>query len=126
MAPLLHLRVPGAQPPEGANHLKDKDKDKDKNPVTRAVEETGETADATVKEAGKFAGDTMTTAGKTVQSGERAVTGVATEGIRDVDKIGSEAGGLAKKGAENIAATPHDLAKSAWTGKPESEKDKKK
>jgi len=103
----------------------DKDKDKE-NPVERAVKAGGDTADTTVKEAGKLAGDTMTTAGKTVESGERAVTGVTTEGIRDVGKISGEAGGLAKKGAENIAATPHDVAKSAWTGKPESEKDKKK
>jgi len=101
-----------------------KDKNKD-NPVTRVAKEGGETADATVKEAGKLAGDTMTTAGKTVESGERAVTGVAREGIRDVGKIGGEAGGVAKKAAENVAATPHDVAKSAWTGKPESEKDKK-
>jgi hypothetical protein len=119
---------------------------KQENPVTRTVKEGGETADATVKEAGKLAGDTMTTAGKTVQSGERAVTGVAREGIRDVrtvggeaggvakgavegtldaaDEIGSKGGSMAKKAAENIAATPHDVAKSAWTGKPESEKKK--
>jgi NTP pyrophosphatase (non-canonical NTP hydrolase) len=117
---------------------------KHENPVTRTVEETGETADATIKETGKLAGSAMTTAGKTVESGERAVTGVASEGIRDVRKVGGEAGdlakdtakgtldaadeiaskggGMAKKAAENIAATPHDVAKSAWTGKPESEK----
>jgi len=97
-------------------------KDKKENPVTHVVKEGGETADATVKETGKLAGDTMTAAGRTVQSGERAVTGVAHEGLRDVDKIGSQAGGMAKKAAENVAATPHDVAKSAWTGKPESEK----
>ena len=95
---------------------------KKENPVTRGVKEGGETADATVKEAGKLAGETMTAAGKTVESGERAVTGVASEGIRDVGKVGGEAGGLAKDAAENIAATPRDVAKSAWTGKPESEK----
>jgi hypothetical protein len=99
--------------------MKDK---KHENPVTHTVKEGGETADATVKEAGKLAGDTMTAAGKTVESGERAVTGVAREGLRDVDEVGSKAGGMAKKAAENIAATPHDVAKSAWTGKPESEK----
>ena len=97
---------------------------KKENPVTHGMKEGGETADAAVKEAGKLAGDTMTTAGKTVESGERAVTGVATEGIRDAGKIGGEAGGLAKKAAENVAATPHDIAKSAWTGKPESDKKK--
>jgi hypothetical protein len=100
-------------------------KDKKQNPVTHVVKEGGETADATVKEAGKLAGDTMTTAGKTIESGERAATGVAREGIRDVGEVGGEAGGLAKKAAENIAATPRDVAKSAWTGKPESDKEKK-
>ncbi len=119
---------------------------KQENPLTRTVKSGGETADATIKEAGKLAGGAMTTAGKTVESGERAVTGVASEGIRDVGKVGGEAGGLAKdtakgtldaadeigrKGgrmakdaAENVAATPHDLAESAWTGKTESEKKK--
>ncbi|HEX9437983.1 MAG TPA: hypothetical protein VGA16_12610 [Candidatus Limnocylindria bacterium] len=96
------------------------------NPVTKTVKEAGETADATVEETGKVAGGAMTTAGKTVEAGERAVTGVASEGIRDIRKVGGEAGGLAKDAAENIAATPRDVAKSAWTGKPESEKDKEK
>jgi hypothetical protein len=96
--------------------------DKKENPITRGMEAGGETADATVKEAGKLAGDTMTSAGKTIQSGERAATGVASEGLRDVGKVGGEAGGMAKDAAENIAATPHDVAKSAWTGKPESKK----
>ncbi len=98
---------------------------KKENPVSHTVKEGGETADTTVKEAGKLAGDTMTTAGKTVEAGERSVTGVAREGIRDVGVVGGEAGGLAKKAAENVAATPHDVAKSAWTGKPESDKEKK-
>jgi len=119
------------------------DKNKE-NPVTHTVKESGETADATVKEAGKLAGGTMTAAGKTIESGERAVTGVAREGIHDVKKVGgdtgelvkdaaegtldatdeiaSKAGGMAKKAAENVAATPHDIAKSAWTGKPEDKK----
>jgi hypothetical protein len=92
------------------------------NPVTKGVKEGGETAEATVTEAGKLGGSTLTAAGKTVESGEHAVTGVASEGIRDVRKVGGEAGGMAKDAAENIAATPHDVAKSAWTGKPESEK----
>jgi hypothetical protein len=92
------------------------------NPITQGVKSGGDTADATVKEAGKLAGDTMTAAGKTIESGERAATSVVGEGIRDVGKVGGEAGGLAKGAAENIAATPHDVAKSAWTGKPESEK----
>jgi hypothetical protein len=119
------------------------DKNKE-NPVTRTVKAGGETADATVKEAGKMAGGAMATAGKTIESGERAATGVASEGIRDVrklggeagdlakdaaegtldaaDEIGSKAGGMAKKAAENVAASPRDVAKSAWTGKPESKK----
>ncbi len=92
------------------------------NLVTKGVKAGGDTADETVKEAGKLAGDTMKTAGKTVESGERAAAGVAGEGIRDVGKVGGEAGGLAKDAAENIAATPHDIGKAAWTGKPESEK----
>ncbi|HEV8671780.1 MAG TPA: hypothetical protein VGS01_13720 [Candidatus Limnocylindria bacterium] len=98
---------------------------KQENPLTRTVKEGGETAQATVKEAGKLAGDAMTSAGKTVESGERAVTGVVSEGLDDVDEIGSQGGSMAKKAAENIAATPHDVAKSAWTGEPESEKKKK-
>ena len=77
---------------------------------------------ATIKEAGKLAGGAMATAGKTVETGEHAVTGVVDEGLDDVNKIGSKAGGMAKKAAENVAATPHDVVKSAWTGKPESEK----
>jgi len=117
---------------------------KKENPVTRTVKEGGETADATVKEAGKLAGGAMATAGKTIESGERAATGVAREGLHDVgtgggetgelvkdaaegpldatDEIASKAGGMAKKAAENVAATPRDVAKSAWTGKPESKK----
>jgi hypothetical protein len=117
------------------------DKDEKKNPVTKTVEEGGETVDATIKETGKVAGGAMTTAGKTVESGERAVTGVASEGIRDVKKVGGEAGdlakdtakgtldaadeisskagGIAKKDVENVAAMPHDVIKSAKTGKPE-------
>ena len=117
---------------------------KKENPVTQTVKEGGESADATVKEAGKLAGGTMTAAGKTIESGERAATGVASEGLHDVRKVGGEtgelvknaaegtldatdeiaskAGGMAKKAAENVAATPRDVAKSAWTGKPESEK----
>jgi hypothetical protein len=50
---------------------------------------------------------------------------VVSEGLDDVDEIGSQGGSMAKKAAENIAATPHDVAKSAWTGEPESEKKKK-
>ena len=92
------------------------------NPVTKGVKAGGDTADETVKETGKLAGDTMKTAGKTVESGERAAAGVASEGIRDVGKVGGEAGGLAKDAAENVAATPHDIGKAAWTGKPESGK----
>ena len=92
------------------------------NPVTKGVKAGGDTADEAVKETGKLAGDTMKTAGKTIESGERAAAGVASEGIRDVGKVGGEAGGLAKDAAENIAATPHDIGKAAWTGKPESEK----
>jgi hypothetical protein len=94
--------------------------DKKENLVSRGIKEGGETADETVKEAGKLAGDAMTTAGKTIESGERAATGVASEGLHDVGKVGGEAGAMAKKGAEEIAAAPHDIAKSAWTGKPES------
>jgi hypothetical protein len=96
--------------------------DKHENPVTHGVKEGGETADATVKETGKLAGSAMTTAGKTVESGEHAVTGVAREGIRDVGKVGGDAGHVAKDAAENVAAAPHDIGKAAWTGKPESEK----
>ena len=92
------------------------------NMVSKGVKAGGDTADDTVKEAGKLAGDTMKTAGKTIESGERAATGVVSEGIHDVGKVGGEAGGLAKDAAENIAATPHDIGKAAWTGKPESEK----
>ena len=92
------------------------------NPIERGVKETGETAGTTIKEAGKLAGGAMATAGKTVETGEHAVTGVVDEGLDDVNKIGSKAGGMAKKAAENVAATPHDVVKSAWTGKPESEK----
>ena len=92
------------------------------NLISKGVKAGGDTADETVKEAGKLAGDTMKTAGKTIESGERAATGVVSEGIHDVGKVGGQAGGLAKDAAENIAATPHDVAKAAWTGKPESQK----
>jgi hypothetical protein len=95
--------------------------DKRDNPIEKGVKAGGETVDETVKEAGKLAGDTMTTGGKTIQSGERAVTGVAREGIRDVGKVGGEAGGVAKKAVENVAAEPKDIMDSAKTGKPKSE-----
>ena len=92
------------------------------NMVSKGIKAGGDTADETVKESGKLAGDTMKTAGKTIQSGEHAATGVASEGIRDVGKVGGEAGGLAKNAAENVAATPHDMGKAAWTGKTDSQK----
>ena len=92
------------------------------NPLERGVKAGGETVDETVKEVGKLGGDAMTTAGKTIESGEHAATGVVSEGLHDVGKLGGEAGGMAKDAAENIAATPHDVAKAAWTGKPESKK----
>jgi hypothetical protein len=89
------------------------------NPVIGAVKESGRTADATVDVVGKTGSNVVTETGKTVQSAERAVTGVGTGAIRGVGKMGGEAGGLAKKAVTNTAALPHDIIKSAKTGEPE-------
>jgi len=89
------------------------------NPVIGAVKESGRTADATVDVVGKTGSNVVTETGKTVQSAERAVTGVGTGAIRGVGKMGGEAGGLAKKAVTNTAALPHDIVKSAKTGEPE-------
>jgi len=89
------------------------------NPVIGAVKESGRTADATVDVVGKTGSNVVTETGKTVQSAERAVTGVGTGAIHGVGKMGGEAGGLAKKAVTNTAALPHDIIKSAKTGEPE-------
>lgn len=89
------------------------------NPVTKLVKEGGETADATIDTAGKLASGTITNTGKVIRSGEHAVTGVAVDAVEGVGEVGGEVGGLAKKAATNIAATPHDIIKSAATGTPQ-------
>ena len=89
------------------------------NPVTSVVKEGGETANATVDVVGKTASNAFEETGKTIVSGERAVTNVGTGAIRGVGKMGGEAGGLAKKAVTNTAALPHDIIKSAKTGEPQ-------
>ncbi|MEP7004267.1 MAG: hypothetical protein ABI888_06975 [Chloroflexota bacterium] len=88
------------------------------NPVSHAVKEVGQVADTTVKEAGTIGGDIIGETGKLGVSAEHAVTNVGSGAIHGVDKMGSEAGSLGKKAVENVAALPHDVIKSAETGKP--------
>ena len=89
------------------------------NPVTTLIKEGGETADATMDTAGKLASGTITNAEKVIRSGEHAVTHVAVDAVKGVGEVGGEVGGLAKKTATNVAATPHDIIKSAATGTPQ-------
>jgi hypothetical protein len=94
------------------------DKDKKDNPISSLVKEGGETADATVDTIGKTGSNVITETGKVGQSAERAVTGVGTGAIKTVGKVGGAAGGLAKDATMEAATIPHDLAKSATSGKP--------
>ena len=66
------------------------------NPITSVVKEGGQTADATVDAAGKL----------------------ATHTVKAVGKVGGEAGGLAKEAVMNASTIPHDVIKSAESGKP--------
>jgi len=88
------------------------------NPVTTLVKEGGQTADATVDATGKLASHVITDVGKVGQSAEHAVVGVGTGAIAGVGKVGGEAGDLAKKAVMNTATIPHDVIKSAESGKP--------
>jgi len=88
------------------------------NPITSVVKEGGQTANATVDTAGKLASHTATDIGKVGTSAERAVTGVGTGAIDGVGKVGGAAGGLAKDAVMNAATIPHDVIKSAESGKP--------
>lgn len=88
------------------------------NPLTSVVKEGGQTANATVDTAGKLASHTATDIGKAGQSAERAATGIGTGAIGGVGKVGGAAGGLAKDAVMNAATVPHDVIKSAETGKP--------
>jgi hypothetical protein len=92
--------------------------EKKDNPVTTLVKEGGQTADATVDATGKLASHTLTDVGKVGQSAERAATGIGTGAIDGVGKMGGAAGGLAKDAVTNAATLPHDVIKSAETGKP--------
>ena len=92
--------------------------DKKDNPVTTIVKEGGETADATVDATGKLASHVVKDVGKAAESTERAAVGVGTGAIDGVGKVGGEAGGLAKKTVMNTATIPHDVIKSAESGKP--------
>lgn len=93
--------------------------DKNQNPIERTIKGAGDTADTTVDTAAKVGSNVITESGKVIKSTEHAVGGVAEEGLDDIDDVASKAGGMAKKAAENTAALPHDLYKSATTGKPE-------
>jgi hypothetical protein len=92
--------------------------EKKDNPVTSVVKEVGQTADATVDTAGKFASHTVTDVGKVGQSAERAATSVGTGAVHGVGKVGGEAGNLAKDAVMKAATIPHDVIKSAESGKP--------
>jgi hypothetical protein len=92
--------------------------EKKDNPVTSVVKEGGQTADATLDTAGKMASHGITDVGKVGQSAERAATGLGTGAVHGVGKVGGEAGGLAKEAVMNTATVPHDVIKSAETGKP--------
>jgi hypothetical protein len=88
------------------------------NPVTSVVKKVGQTANATLDTAGKLASHAITDVGKVGQSAERAATGVGTGAIHVVGKVGGEAGGLAKDAVMKTATIPHDVIKSAESGKP--------
>ena len=94
------------------------DKDKKDNPISSLVKEGGETADATVDTIGKTGSNVITETGKVGQSAERAVTGIGTGAVKTVGKVGGAAGGLAKDATMEAATIPHDIAKSATSGKP--------
>jgi hypothetical protein len=92
--------------------------EKKDNPVTSVVKEVGQTGGATVDTAGKLASHAITDVGKVGQSAERAATAVGTGAIHGVGKVAGEAGGLAKDAVMNTATIPHDVIKSAESGKP--------
>ena len=66
------------------------------NPITSVVKEGGQTADAAVDSTAKLASHIVAAAGK----------------------VGGEAGGLAKEAVMNASTIPHDVIKSAQSGKP--------
>jgi hypothetical protein len=87
------------------------------NPATVLVKEGGQTANATVDATGKLASHAVTDVGKVGQSAEHAATGIGTGAIGGVGKIAGAAGGLAKDGVMTAATIPHDIVKSAESGK---------